>query len=51
MLGAVKEGKAPVVSVKSSKQKRKADQTAAEVYKEAFGDDGEKKKKHKKSKK
>lgn len=53
MLGALKEGKAPVVSVKSSKQKRKADQTtAAEVYKEAFGDDGEKKKKkHKKSKK
>lgn len=54
MLGALKEGKAPVVSVKSGKQKRKAaDQTtAAEVYKEAFGDDGEKKKKkHKKSKK
>lgn len=47
---ALLQGKAPVVSVKSSKKKRKAEQTAAEVYKEAFGDDGEEKKK-KKSKK
>lgn len=48
MLDASKEGKSnPVVSVKSSKQKRKAGgQTAEEVYNEAFGE-----KKHKKSKK
>lgn len=40
---AAREGKSnPVVSVKSSKQKRKAGQTAAEVYEETFG---EKKKK------
>ncbi|UZP33076.1 hypothetical protein NXS19_000892 [Fusarium pseudograminearum] len=45
---AAKEGKSnPVVSVKSTKQKRKADQkTAAEVYEEEFGE----KKKNKKSK-
>ncbi|TPX09319.1 uncharacterized protein E0L32_009511 [Thyridium curvatum] len=48
---ATKGGKAnPVVSVKSSKAKRKAGQTtAAEVYEEAFGDKG--RKKHKKAKK
>lgn len=51
MLKASKKGKAnPVVSVKSSKSKRKAEgQTAEEVYNEAFGD--KKHKKHKKSKK
>ncbi|KFA67158.1 hypothetical protein S40285_05244 [Stachybotrys chlorohalonatus IBT 40285] len=44
---AAKEGKAnPVVSVKSAKQKRKAGQTASEVYEEVFGD-----KSHKKAKK
>ncbi|KOS19736.1 UPF0202 protein KRE33 [Escovopsis weberi] len=47
---AAKDGKTSnvVVSVKS-KQKRKAGQTAAEIYEEAMGDDS--KKKHKKSKK
>lgn len=50
MLHAAKEGKAStVVSVKSSKQKRKAGQTAEEVYNEAFGD--KKSKKNKKPKK
>lgn len=51
VLNAAKGGKAnAVVSVKSSKQKRKAGgQTAEEVYNEAFGD--KKHKKHKKSKK
>lgn len=51
VLSASKKGKAnPVVSVKSSKQKRKTGgQTAEEVYDEAFGD--KKHKKHKKSKK
>lgn len=49
VLNAAKGGKAnPVVSIKSSKQKRKAGQTAEEVYNEVFG---EKDKKHKKSKK
>lgn len=38
-----------MVSVKSSKQKRKAGQTAEEVYNEVFGD--KKQKKSKKSKK
>ncbi|KAL1879264.1 N-acetyltransferase 10 [Diaporthe australafricana] len=46
----VKKGKGSnVVSVKSNKQKRKAGQTAEEVYNEAFGD--KKQKKHKKPKK
>ncbi|KYK54626.1 hypothetical protein DCS_06586 [Drechmeria coniospora] len=37
--GATRDGKAkPVVSVKSSKQKRKAGPTAAEVYEEALGE-------------
>jgi N-acetyltransferase 10 len=47
----VKKGKGSsnVVSVKSSKQKRKAGQTADEVYNEAFGE--KKHKKHKKPKK
>jgi N-acetyltransferase 10 len=47
---ATKEGRAAgEVSVKTGKAKRKAgQQTAAEVYDEVFG---EKKKKHKKSKK
>ncbi|KAG8159835.1 hypothetical protein KVR01_010472 [Diaporthe batatas] len=46
----VKKGKGSnVVSVKSSKQKRKAGQTAEEVYNEAFGE--KKHKKHKKPKK
>ncbi|EOO00838.1 putative nucleolar atpase protein [Phaeoacremonium minimum UCRPA7] len=50
VLNATKQGKAnPVVSVKSSKTKRKAGQTAAEVYEEAFGEKSHKK--HKKSKK
>lgn len=52
VLSAAKKGKAnPVVSVKSSKQKRKAaaGETAEEVYNEAFGE--KKHKKHKKSKK
>ena len=36
---ATKDGRAnTVVSVKSGKQKRKAGQTAAEVYEEAFAD-------------
>lgn len=49
MLSATKQGKSnPVVSVKSSKAKRKVGQTAAEVYEEAFGD---KRKKAKKSRK
>ncbi|KAF6818144.1 nucleolar ATPase [Colletotrichum sojae] len=43
---AVKEGKSGVVSVKSSKTKRKAGPSAADVYEEAFGD-----KSHKKAKK
>lgn len=43
---AVKEGKSGVVSVKSSKSKRKAGPSAADVYEEAFGD-----KSHKKAKK
>lgn len=34
-----------MVSVKSAKQKRKAGQTAAEVYEEAFGDKPRKKSK------
>lgn len=46
----VKKGKGSnVVSVKSGKQKRKAGQTAEEVYNEAFGE--KKHKKHKKPKK
>ena len=50
VLKATKEGRAnPVVSVKSSKTKRKAGPTAAEVYEEAFGE--KKNKKAKKSKK
>ena len=50
VLNATKQGKAnPVVSVKSSKTKRKAGPTAAEVYEEAFGEKTHKK--HKKSKK
>ncbi|KAF5013605.1 hypothetical protein FDECE_410 [Fusarium decemcellulare] len=50
VLSAAKQGKAnPVVSVKSAKQKRKAGQTAAEVYEEAFGDKRKKVKKSKKS--
>lgn len=52
VLNASKAGKSnPVVSVKGSKQKRKAagGQTAEEVYNEAFGE--KKHKKHKKSKK
>lgn len=40
-----------MVSVKSSKSKRKAVQTAEEVYNEVFGDKDKKHKKHKKSKK
>ncbi|KPM40591.1 UPF0202 protein KRE33 [Neonectria ditissima] len=51
VLAATKQGKSnPVVSVKSSKAKRKVagQQTAAEVYEEAFG---EKRKKAKKAKK
>ncbi|KAM4058105.1 GNAT acetyltransferase 2 domain-containing protein [Hirsutella rhossiliensis] len=41
---AAKEGKAkPVVSVKSSKPKRKAGPTAAEIYEEAMGDSSRKK--------
>ena len=48
----VKKGKGSnVVSVKSSKQKRKAGQTAEEVYNEAFGEKDKKQKKHKKHKK
>lgn len=50
VLDAAKQGKSQsAVSIKSSKQKRKAGQTAEEVYNEAFGD--KKSKKHKKSKK
>lgn len=49
MRNAAKRGQAnPVVSVKSSKVKRKAEPTAAEIYEEEFG---EKKKKSKKVKK
>ncbi|KAH7156203.1 GNAT acetyltransferase 2-domain-containing protein [Dactylonectria macrodidyma] len=49
VLNATKQGKAnPVVSVKSTKAKRKVGQTAAEVYEEEFGD---KRKKNKKSRK
>lgn len=45
--GAAKRGQAnPVVSIKSSKTKRKVGATAAEVYEEAFGE-----KPHKKAKK
>lgn len=44
---AAKRGQSnPVVSIKSSKVKRKVGATAAEVYEEAFGD-----KPHKKAKK
>ncbi len=47
VLSAAKRGQAnPVVSIKSSKAKRKAGATAAEIYEEAFGD-----KPHKKVKK
>ena len=47
MENAAKRGQTnTVVSVKSSKAKRKAGYTAAEVYEEAFGE-----KSHKKSKK
>ncbi|KAJ2955173.1 hypothetical protein NQ176_g11417 [Zarea fungicola] len=43
--GAVKDGKsAPVISVKSSKSKRKAATTATEVFEEAFGDKSSRKK-------
>lgn len=50
VLSASKKGKpAAVVSVKSSKQKRKVGQTASEVYEEAFGDKRKKVKKSKKS--
>ncbi|KAF4453484.1 tRNA(Met) cytidine acetyltransferase [Fusarium austroafricanum] len=50
VLSATKQGKSnPVVSVKSAKQKRKAGQTAAEVYEEAFGDKKKKSKRAKKS--
>lgn len=49
VISATKGGKSnPVVSVKSSKQKRKAGPTAEDVYNEVFG---EKDKKHRKSKK
>ncbi|KAF7553611.1 hypothetical protein G7Z17_g3514 [Cylindrodendrum hubeiense] len=49
VLTATKQGKTnPVVSVKSTKAKRKVGQTAAEVYEEEFGD---KRKKTKKSRK
>ncbi|GKT64836.1 nucleolar ATPase [Colletotrichum tofieldiae] len=44
---AIKEGKSGVVSVKTSKSKRKAGPTAAEIYDEALGE----KKSHKKAKK
>lgn len=44
MRNAAKEGKAkPVVSVKSSKPKRKVGPTAAEIYEEAMGDSSRKK--------
>ena len=51
MLTATKRGQSnPVVSIKSSKAKRKAGPTAAEVYEEAFGEKSQKKaKKSKKS--
>lgn len=50
MLSATKRGQSnPVVSIKSSKSKRKAGPTAAEVYEEAFGDKSKKAKKSKKS--
>lgn len=51
VLSAARQGKSkPVVSIKSSKEKRKAGQaTAEEVYKDAFGDGDKKHKKHKKS--
>ena len=53
IISAAKQGKSnPVVSVKSSKQKRKAgQQTAGEVYEEVFGDKRKKAKKEKKEKK
>lgn len=41
---AAKDGKGGVVSVKSSKTKRKAGTTAAEVYEETFGDKSSRKK-------
>ena len=48
MRNAAKDGKAnPMVSVKS-KQKRKATASAAEIYEEAMGDKGGKKRKGKK---
>jgi N-acetyltransferase 10 len=41
---AAKDGKSNVVvSIKSGKQKRKAGQTATEIYNEEFGDDSRKK--------
>ncbi|KAH6900029.1 GNAT acetyltransferase 2-domain-containing protein [Thelonectria olida] len=50
VLGASKKGKsASMVSVKSSKAKRKVGQTAGEVYEEAFGDKRKKAKKTKKA--
>jgi N-acetyltransferase 10 len=50
VLGASKKGKsASMVSVKSSKAKRKVGQTAGEVYEETFGDKRKKAKKAKKS--
>ncbi len=43
-LKAAKEGKVnPTVSVKSHKVKRKADQTAAEIYEEELGEKAQKK--------
>lgn len=49
---AAKDGRsATEVSVKNSKAKRKAGQTASEVYEEAFGENRKKHKKDKKSKK
>lgn len=52
VLNAAKSGqKGTVVSVKSAKPKRKADQTAAEIYAEEMGDKPSKKaKKEKKDK-
>lgn len=44
MRNAAKDGKSSTeVSVKSGKQKRKAGQTANEVYEEVFGDKSRKK--------
>jgi N-acetyltransferase 10 len=49
---ATRDGKSTAeVSIKSSKQKRKAGQTASEVYEEEFGEKEKTRKKHKKGKK